>query len=130
MSMGMETIKTHPATKGDYDKANVSQTTAADTQTSAINNNTTVNSDEKKMSMAGKEPSLSTIESAISGMNSKIDMQRTRCEYSYDEPTKRVSIKIYDKDTDELIREVPTEESLKMLQKVWELAGIIVDEKL
>lgn len=76
-----------------------------------------------------KEPSQNTIESVMSEANQKMRMTKTRCEYSYDEPTKRVSIKVYDDKTDELIREVPPEESLEMLQKMWELAGIIVDEK-
>ena len=77
----------------------------------------------------GKEPSKSTIDSVMSEANQKMRMTKTRCEYSYDEPTKRVSIKVFDKDTDELIREVPPEKSLEMLQKMWELAGIMVDEK-
>ena len=74
-----------------------------------------------------KEPTKSTIDSVVSEANQR--MNKTRCEYSYDEPTKRVSIKVYDKETDELIREVPPEKSLEMLQKMWELAGIMVDEK-
>ena len=74
-----------------------------------------------------KDPTANSIESAFSSANSKLS--KTRCEYSYDENTKRVSIKVYDKDSDELIREVPPEKSLEMLQRIWELAGIMVDEK-
>jgi flagellar protein FlaG len=83
--------------------------------------------DEDKDSKQGKDPSKKTIDSVMSEANQK--MVKTRCEYAYDEPTKRVSIKVYDKETDELIREVPPEKSLEMLQRMWELAGIIVDEK-
>lgn len=82
---------------------------------------------EQKMPFDGKEPSKSSIDSAVSDANNR--MTSTRCEYSYDEDTKRVSIKVFDKDNDELIREVPPEESLEMLQKMWEIAGLIVDEK-
>lgn len=74
-----------------------------------------------------KDPTMNSIDSAFSSANSKLS--KTRCEYSYDEDTKRVSIKVYDKDSDELIREVPPEKSLEMLQRIWELAGIMVDEK-
>lgn len=74
-----------------------------------------------------KEPSISTIDSAISGMNAQ--MSKTRCAYAYDEDTKRITIKVYDDETDELIREVPPEKSLEVLKKVWEIAGIIIDEK-
>ena len=83
---------------------------------------------EQKMPFEGKDPSKSSIDSAVSGANNR--MTSTRCEYSYDEDTKRVSIKVFDKENDELIREVPPEESLEMLQKMWEIAGLIVDEKL
>ena len=74
-----------------------------------------------------KDPTKKTIDAMMSEANQKLS--KTRCEYSYDEPTRRVSIKVYDKDTDKLIREVPPEKSLEALQKIWELAGIIVDEK-
>lgn len=83
--------------------------------------------EQKEQVFGKKDPTASSIESAFSSANSKLS--KTRCEYSYDEGTKRVSIKVYDKDSDELIREVPPEESLEMLQRIWELAGIMVDEK-
>lgn len=69
------------------------------------------------------------IKSAISQANSKMKTHRTRCEFSYHEETKRVSIKVVDKDTQEVIREIPPEETLEMVQKMWELAGILVDER-
>lgn len=74
-----------------------------------------------------KDPTINTIEAAISKMNSQVT--KTRCAYSYDEATKRVNIKVYDKETDELIREVPPEKSLEVLKKVLEIAGIMIDEK-
>ncbi len=75
----------------------------------------------------GKEPAQSTIDSAISSLNAQ--MSKTKCSYAYDETTKRITIKVYDEDTEELIREIPPERSLEVLQKVWERAGIMVDEK-
>jgi len=45
------------------------------------------------------------------------------------EKTNRVTIKIVDKDSKEVIREFPPEKTLDMIAKVWELAGILVDEK-
>ncbi len=83
--------------------------------------------EQQGISFEEKEPTVSSIDSAVSSANSKLS--KTRCEYSYNEATRRVSIKVFDKDSDELIREVPPEKSLEMLQKMWELAGIMVDEK-
>lgn len=43
--------------------------------------------------------------------------------------TNRVTIKIVDKETKEVLKEIPPEETLDMIAKVWELAGLMVDEK-
>ena len=72
-------------------------------------------------------PSEATISDSVSRANRHMD--RTRCEYSYHEKTKRVSIKVFDDETGEVIREIPPEKSLDMLQKMWEMAGILVDER-
>ncbi len=69
------------------------------------------------------------IKNAISKANNKMKTHRTRCEFSYHEATNRVSIKVYDKETEEIIREIPPEEALEMIEKMWELAGLLVDEK-
>ena len=75
----------------------------------------------------GYKPSEATVDDAVKRANLK--MEHTRCEYSYHKKTNRVSIKVIDRDTDEVIREIPPEKSLDMLQKMWELAGMLVDEK-
>ena len=45
------------------------------------------------------------------------------------EETNRVTIKIVDKTTKEVIKEFPPEKTLDMIAKVWEMAGIMVDER-
>jgi len=40
-----------------------------------------------------------------------------------------VTIKVFDKETEEIIREIPPEKTLEMIEKMWELAGLLVDEK-
>ena len=76
-----------------------------------------------------KGASENQIKQAIRDANNKMKTHRTRCEFSYHEETKRVSIKVMDEDTKEVIREIPPEETLQMIEKMWELAGLLVDEK-
>ncbi len=59
----------------------------------------------------------------------KLINRKTTAEFGYNEPTNRITVKIKDKETNEVIREIPSEKALEMLAKVWELAGILVDEK-
>ena len=43
--------------------------------------------------------------------------------------TNRVTIKIVDKETKEVLKEYPPEQTLDMIAKVWEMAGLMVYEK-
>ena len=85
------------------------------------------NLEEKAKEERERVASEASIKEAANRANRS--MERTRCEYSYHKETNRVSIKVIDKDTDKVIREIPPEKSLDMLQKMWEMAGILVDEK-
>ncbi len=76
-----------------------------------------------------KENATSKMKDAIDKVNKKIEPTKTRCEFSYHEETKRISIKVIDQRTEETIREIPPEETLDMLSKIWELAGLMVDER-
>lgn len=81
--------------------------------------------EENKDAQAG----TNSLKSIINDTNNKIKPTRTRCEFSYHKEINRVSIKVMDADTDDIIREIPPEETMEMLQKLWEVAGLLVDEK-
>ncbi len=75
-----------------------------------------------------REASNENIKKAVSDLNKK--MSNTICQFGIHEGTNRVTIKILDKETKEVLKEYPAEETLEMIEKVWELAGIVVDKKL
>ena len=74
-----------------------------------------------------KEVSTEQVKSAVDNINNQL--RRTSCSFKYHEETNRISITVKDKDTDEIIREIPPEKALDMIAKAWELAGLMVDEK-
>jgi len=67
------------------------------------------------------------IKKAVEDLNKK--MGNTVAKYGIHDETNRVTIKIVDKDTDKVIKELPPDKTLDMIAKVWEMAGILVDEK-
>ena len=97
--------------------------------TNGSNDGSNNQNEVKNQANENRKVAKSTIDSTISETNSKIKMSNTQLQYSIDEETQRISIKIIDKDTDKVIREVPPEETLEAIKKIWEIAGIIVDEK-
>ena len=76
-----------------------------------------------------KQPSEDEIKAAIKSANNRAHFGHTNAQFSYHENTRSISVKIIDSETNEVIKEIPSEETLEMISKVWELAGIMVDEK-
>lgn len=68
------------------------------------------------------------IKKAVEQLNKKLTAN-SEAVFGIHEATNRVTIKIVDKETKEVIKEVPPEKTLDMIAKVWEIAGILVDEK-
>ena len=73
------------------------------------------------------QPSNEQIKKAVDQMNKK--MENSEAVFGFHDDTNRVTIKIVDKDTKKVIKELPPEKTLDMIAKVWEMAGILVDEK-
>lgn len=76
-----------------------------------------------------KQPSDETVKQTISDINKRLT-NNTECVFGIHDQTNRVMIRIVDRDTKEVIKELPPEKTLDMIAKAWELAGILVDEKL
>ena len=67
------------------------------------------------------------IRKAVETLNKK--MANSEAVFGIHEDTNRVTIKIVDKSTKEVIKELPPEKTLDMIARVWEMAGILIDEK-
>jgi flagellar protein FlaG len=76
---------------------------------------------------AAVENSKEQIKKAIEEINKKAN--NSEAIFGIHEATNRVTIKLVDKETKEVIKELPAEKTLDMIAKIWEMAGILVDEK-
>lgn len=104
------------------------QVANVDVQTMAVSKIDT--EDKKNAGTDAKEQQQGTndkIKKAVEKLNKS--MPHSEAVFGIHEDTNRVMIKIINRDTKELIREIPPEETLDMIAKVWELAGILVDVK-
>ena len=74
-----------------------------------------------------QQPSNEQIRKAVEDINKKANYSDVQ--FGIHEGTNRVTIKIVDRETKKVIKELPPEKTLDMIAKAWELAGILVDEK-
>ena len=65
----------------------------------------------------------------IEKANKALQGHNTSFEFSIHEGTKEIMVKVLDKDTGEIIREIPSEKILDLVAKLWEASGIFVDER-
>ncbi|MBR1629592.1 MAG: flagellar protein FlaG, partial [Lachnospiraceae bacterium] len=82
---------------------------------------------EKKNDSDSREATDEQIWQAVSEINKRAN--ETEAIFGIHEKTNRITIKIVDKKSKDVIREVPAEKTLDLIAKAWELAGLLVDEK-
>ena len=67
------------------------------------------------------------IKKAVENLNK--NMSHSEAVFGIHEATNRVMIKIVDKESKEVIKELPPEKTLDMIAKAWERAGLLVDAR-
>ena len=156
--MGIEAIngfspliqQTMPQVKTKVDQQNQSQSELAnyeavaptlELKVEAADNSSGSNNDNQSsaQNFSQAQSKLEATEEQIQEDNEKVmkaiaDMTKNvksnaEAVFGIHEKTNRVTIKMIDKDTKKVIKEFPPDETLDMIAKVWEMAGILVDEK-
>ena len=115
----------------DGQTVNVDETTAAVTQTQAQDEKSSSDDSTSQQQQTAKNAQAAPdqLKKMIEEMNKKINNSNEIAMFGIHEDTNRIMIKIMDKDTKEVIKEFPPEKTLDMIAKIWEMAGILVDER-
>lgn len=71
----------------------------------------------------------SLLNKAIDQANKALEGSNRKIERQVHDVTKAVMFKIVDTETEEVIKEFPPEKIQDMIAKMWELAGLFVDER-
>ncbi len=82
-----------------------------------VNEERSVNFDKKELS------------NALGEMNKILFGETSKFEFKVHEGTGRMLVKLLDKETNEVIREIPSEKILDLIANIWEMVGILVDER-
>jgi len=86
--------------------------------------------------LSGTDPSSKTktitekeLIDAVEESNRIIFGDTERFEFKIHEKTGRYLVKLVDNETDEVLREIPPEKILDLIANIWEMVGILVDER-
>ena len=116
-------------------ESNADVSSGSEVEASTLKNHDTVKASKQELNIDGgkdaAENKMQAPTEALKKAVEEINKRATNSEaiFGIHDATNRVTIKIVNKDTKEVLREFPPEQTLDMIAKVWELAGLLVDEK-
>ena len=67
------------------------------------------------------------IEALVKGLNDAVKIIGTKLSFSVDGSTRRTVVKVVNAETNEVIRQIPPDEVLRMAQRIDELMGMLFD---
>ncbi len=81
-----------------------------------------------KIDQAG-DATAAAVEDMVDEVNKVLHYINERLQFSVHETTKRIMVKVVDRETDEVLREIPPEKLLDLVGKLQEIVGLLVDQK-
>jgi flagellar protein FlaG len=70
------------------------------------------------------------LERAVDVLNEAINFIDKRLQFEIHEQTNRTMVKVINRETDEVIREIPPEEILDLVGKITEMVGLLMDKRV
>lgn len=74
-----------------------------------------------------EEPTKKELQSAVSELNVALDSMNVKREFSIEEASNEVVVKIIDSEEKKVIRQIPSEETLKLSKNIKEMVGLLYD---
>lgn len=124
---GSTALKTAPAATSAPEPAVKAEAAVPETTAAAQHASRNLQEEGETMQQENTAAQNVQVKKAVEDLNRQ--MKDSVAVFGIHEKTNRVTIKIVDKSTEKVIKEFPPEETLDMIAKVWEVAGILVDEK-
>ncbi len=71
---------------------------------------------------------MKDIESAVETLNESLSSINVKREFKVEEQLNEVIVKLIDKDEDKIIKQIPSEEAIRLSKNIKEMVGLIYDE--
>jgi flagellar protein FlaG len=81
----------------------------------------------KEKGNAPPEDTTTRVQHVVRELNDLVKILHTSLQFSVDDTTKRIIVKVMDADTQKVIRQIPPEEMIRISARVQELLGVLID---
>ncbi|MBN1497787.1 MAG: flagellar protein FlaG [Spirochaetes bacterium] len=77
---------------------------------------------------SGKDLGAREISELVDRLNNGVRDIHERMSFSYHEKTQRIIVRVMNNDTNEVVREIPSKEAIRLLEHIQDFLGMLVDE--
>ncbi|MGL4368077.1 MAG: flagellar protein FlaG [Spirochaetota bacterium] len=85
--------------------------------------------DAPRRQEGGKDASPDEIDQVVRTLNGAASSVDTRVSFEYNEKTKRLVMRMKDPETNEVVKEFPSKEALRILENIHDMLGVFIDEQ-
>lgn len=89
----------------------------------------TKNEQFQKQAQETQEVSMEKLDAAIGRLNEMMENSQRSLNYSVDKSSDKVVVQVRDYTTDQVVRQIPTEEALKFAESLDRMLGMLFDER-
>jgi flagellar protein FlaG len=75
-----------------------------------------------------RELNRDEVSEVVDRLNNGVRDIHERMAFSYNEKTQRIVVRVMDNETNEVVREIPSKEAMKLLEHIQDFLGMLVDE--
>ncbi|WAT27065.1 flagellar protein FlaG [Pseudomonas sp. GXZC] len=83
----------------------------------------------QEVAATGKEPERADLEKAVTDIREFVQAAQRKLDFSIDDSTHRVVVKVIATDSGEVIRQIPSETALKLAQSLSSASNVLFDDK-
>ncbi len=91
--------------------------------------NETASMQQEEMEAAKIQVSRESLQEAVNSLNSAVSLLNHRLTFKIDDSTGRLTARVIDNSTNEVIREIPPERVLVFVKRFQEFLGLLMDEQ-
>lgn len=101
----------------------------AQSQSSSVHATGEVHIEHKASSVeSGTEATAEQIQGVLDTLNKAASSVDKRVSFSYNDKVDRIIMKMVDPDTDETVQQIPSQDMIKLLERINDMTGTFIDE--
>ena len=99
-------------------------------QGSKTTDTSTVNLTQQAQSLNKSEDTKGKVQEAVTKMNEMLDVNNSTSKFMYHEGLERYYVTVVDRESEEVVKEIPPKKLLDAFYEMQKMLGMIVDEKI